>query len=174
MHTLIIPGMPSAWRGSQCIRSCVAVQGLPVQAGHTAMAQTAGKPAVFVHLQHMPCQATLWFSWIVHLHQLLVHPDVQDAQLQPAIVHACRDRGVWLAWLNVRMPAEQFLQHQSSQKSRRAMKQLLYLFDLIIPETDTVRTIAVDVTISNGCQGWKACNALCTSQSLSNQGRGTV
>ena len=67
---------------------------------------------------------------------------LQDAQLQAHVIHACRDRGVWLAWLNVRMPEGQFGTHQASQRSRDSMKELLYMFDLIMPEADTVSPAA--------------------------------
>ena len=63
---------------------------------------------------------------------------MQDTQLQPSIVHACHDRGIWLAWLNVRMGVDQFNMHQATKQSRSSMKELLYLFDLIMPEADTV------------------------------------
>lgn len=64
-------------------------------------------------------------------------------------MHACRDRGIWLAWLNVRMTEEQFGLHVASQQSRGTIKELLYMFDLIMPEADTVST-AVGTIVKGG------------------------
>lgn len=63
---------------------------------------------------------------------------MQDSRLQAAVLSACRDQGVWLAWLDASMPVHHFLQHQGSQQARTHVSKLLYMFDLILPETDVV------------------------------------
>ncbi|KAL0040816.1 hypothetical protein WJX79_006404 [Trebouxia sp. C0005] len=59
-----------------------------------------------------------------------------DPDLQPAVLNACRERGIWLAWLDARMPVPQFLRHQGKQQARANVNKLLCMFDLILPETD--------------------------------------
>ena len=63
---------------------------------------------------------------------------MQDPRLQPAVLNACQDHGVWLAWLDASMPVHQFLQHQASQQARTDVSKLLSMFDVILPETDVV------------------------------------
>ncbi len=63
---------------------------------------------------------------------------MQDPELQPAVLNACRDRGIWLAWLDARVPVPQFLRHQGKQQARANVNKLLCTFDLILPETDVV------------------------------------
>ena len=43
-----------------------------------------------------------------------------------------------MAWLDAKMPVPQFLHHQSNQRRRAAISKLLNMFDLVLPETDTV------------------------------------
>ncbi|KAL0055535.1 hypothetical protein WJX82_001629 [Trebouxia sp. C0006] len=59
-----------------------------------------------------------------------------DPELQPAVLNACRERGIWLAWLDARMPVPHFLKHQGKQQARANVNKLLCMFDLILPETD--------------------------------------
>ena len=66
---------------------------------------------------------------------------LQDSDLQPGVLNACREHGVWMAWLDAKMPVPQFLRHQGSQRSRAAVSKLLNMFDLVLPETDTVRSL---------------------------------
>lgn len=68
----------------------------------------------------------------------LVCEEVQDCNLQAAVLEACCNCGVWLAWLDAKMPVKQFEQHHSSQTSRQEIRRLLNMFDLILPETDAV------------------------------------
>ncbi len=63
---------------------------------------------------------------------------MQDPELQPAVLNACRERGIWLAWLDARMPVPHFLKHQGKQQARANVNKLLCMFDLILPETDVV------------------------------------
>lgn len=72
-----------------------------------------------------------------HTHQAVLQ-EVQDCNLQAAVLEACCDCGVWLAWLDAKMPVKQFERYHSSQKSRQEIRRLLNLFDLILPETDVV------------------------------------
>lgn len=72
------------------------------------------------------------------VHQLVLQ-EVQDSNLQAAVLEACCDCGVWLAWLDAKMPVNQFEHHHVSQKSRQEIRRLLNMFDLILPETDVVR-----------------------------------
>ena len=65
-------------------------------------------------------------------------PALQDSHLQADMLHACRDHGVWLAWLDAKMPVKQFERHHGSQRSRNVIGSLLSMFDLILPETDVV------------------------------------
>lgn len=63
---------------------------------------------------------------------------MQDPNLQAEVLEACCDCGVWLAWLDAKMPVKQFERYHSSQKSRQEIRRLLDMFDLILPETDVV------------------------------------
>lgn len=65
-------------------------------------------------------------------------PKVQDSNLQAAVLEACCECGVWLAWLDAKMPVKQFERYHSSQKHRQEIRRLLNMFDLILPETDVV------------------------------------
>lgn len=63
---------------------------------------------------------------------------LQDSHLQADILHPCREHGVWLAWLDAKVPVKQFERHYGSQRSRNDICSLLSMFDLILPETDVV------------------------------------
>ncbi|KAL0023326.1 hypothetical protein WJX77_007796 [Trebouxia sp. C0004] len=69
-------------------------------------------------------------------HQSDLIPAMQDPELQPVVLNACREQGIWLAWLDARIPVPQFLRYQGKQQARANVNKLLCMFDLILPETD--------------------------------------
>lgn len=82
---------------------------------------------------------------MLHPHQCVLQ-EVQDSSLQAAVLEACCDCGVWLAWLDAKMPVKQFERYHSSQKRRQEIRRLLNMFDLILPETDVVRLDLCNLT----------------------------
>ena len=55
------------------------------------------------------------------------------------MLEASQKHGVWLAWLDAKMPTQQFEHNQGCQKRRKQIGRLLGMFDLVLPETDVVK-----------------------------------